>query len=291
MTGASGGLSSALSPALMKQKHQIIATDIVTSEDPLPNFEMMDVRDWNQVKSCIDQHRPDWVMHLAAETDVDKCEVEPEHSYKTNTIGTENIAMACAHFSVPLVYISTGGVFNGNKREPYTEYDLPDPVSVYARSKLEGEKIVQSLLKKYFIFRAGWMVGGGKKDKKFVAKIVRLLQTQKEIKAVSDKFGTPTFVWDMANLIIQVIQTERYGIYHAVNHGMTTRYEIAKKIVELLGKKDVQVHPVSSSVFPLPAPRAVSEAMVNYKLNLLGLNTMPPWEESLALYLKSQKEF
>jgi dTDP-4-dehydrorhamnose reductase len=291
VTGASGGLGSALCPVLEKAGHQVLTSDLVSSDPSAYPFDNLDIRDLSSVQKTVSAAKPDLVMHLAAETDVDKCEMEPDHAYRTNTIGTENIALVCQKLDLQMVYISTGGVFEGSKRTPYTEYDAPNPVSVYGRSKLDGEKVVQALVKRHYIFRAGWMIGGGKKDKKFVAKIVRLLQTQNELKAVSDKHGTPTFTYDMSDLIAKVIATGRYGLYHAVNARMTNRYEIAKKIVEILGKKDVKITPVNSSFFPLPAPRAESEAMVNYKLDLLGLNTMPRWEDSLKKYLLTQLEF
>ena len=264
-------------------------TDIVQEASPL-HVHHLDVRDAVEVKTVVQEHRPDLVMHLAAETDVDRCELEPDHAFRTNALGTENLALMCQTAQVPMVYISTGGVFDGSKRGPYTEFDTPNPVNMYGSSKLAGERAVQTLLPRHYIFRAGWMIGSPAKDKKFVATILKLLETQHELKAVDDKFGTTTFAHDIVENIIHVVHKERYGLYHTVNRGMITRYELAQAIVACVGRTDVKVLPVSSAHFPLVAPRAASEAMVNYKLDLLGLNVMPDWHTALRHYIASRSE-
>lgn len=289
VTGAAGGLAAALCPALEKRRHAVVPTDIVRDASPL-HVHHLDVRDFVEVNAVVQEHRPDLVMHLAAETDVDRCELDPDHAFRTNALGTENVALMCQREQLPMVYISTGGVFDGAKRGPYTEFDTPNPVNVYGCSKLAGERVVQTLLSRHYIFRAGWMIGSPKKDKKFVATILKLLETQHELKAVDDKFGTPTFAHDISENIIRVVQEERYGLYHTVNRGMTTRYELAQTIVAYVGRTDVKVWPVSSAHFPLVAPRATSEALVNYKLDLLGLNVMPDWQTALRAYIGSRTE-
>jgi dTDP-4-dehydrorhamnose reductase len=228
-------------------------------------------------------------MHLAAETDVDKCELEPDHAYLTNTIGTQNVALMCQKHDIEMVYISTIGVFYGDKPEPYTEFDEPNPINVYGRSKLEGEKIVQNLLKRYYIVRAGWMIGGGpKRDKKFVGKIIRLLDKTNRLKAVYDKVGSPTYTVDFSGCLADLIETGFYGLYHCTNKGYGSRFDVAKKIVEFLGRSDVIVEPVSSAYFPLSAARARSEMSRNYKLELLGLDKMRRWEDALQEYLEQE---
>ena len=267
----------------------MLPTAVLREQSP-PRLTQLDVRKIADVKAVAQDYRPDLVMHLAAETDVDLCELDPDHAFQTNTLGTENVALVCRLLDVPMVYISTGGVFDGSKRGPYTEFDTPNPLSVYGRSKLEGERAVQALLSRHYIFRAGWMIGSRQHDKKFVGKILKLLETQTEVKAVDDRFGTPTFTQHISENIIRVVEEERYGLYHAVNRGMTTRYAIAQTIVACLGRTDVTVLPVSSAHFPLVAPRAVSEAMVNYKLDLLGLNVMPDWQTALRDYIAARAE-
>ncbi len=282
ITGSAGMLGSALRPTLAQRGHKVFATDLVQAGE----VEYLDVRNYKEVADVIARVRPDMVMHLAAETDVDKCEVEPDHAFLTNTIGTQNVALECQKRIIPMVYISTIGVFWGDKPEPYTEFDTPNPINIYGQSKLEGEKIVQNLLQRYYIVRAGWMVGGGPdKDKKFVGKIVRQIKEAKSLKAVCDKIGSPTYTFDFCSCLTDLIATGYYGLYHCTNKGYGSRFDVAKKIVEFLGRTDVTVEPVSSAYFPLPAARARSEMSRNYKLELLGIGNTRNWEDALREYI------
>jgi dTDP-4-dehydrorhamnose reductase len=284
VTGGAGMLGSALCPTLTQRGHEVFVTDLVPSDE---GIEYLDVRDYNQTKKIVKKLKPNIIMHLAAETDVDKCELEPDHAFLTNTIGTQNIALLSQEYGIELLYVSTIGVFYGDQHAPYTEFDAPNPINIYGRSKLEGEKIVQNLLKKYYIVRAGWMVGGGpKKDKKFVGKIVRLANKQDKLQAVNDKIGSPTYTVDFSRTIADLIETGYYGLYHCTNKGFGSRFDVARKIVELLGRSDVVVEPVSSAHFPLPAPRAMSEMSRNYKLELLGLDKTRRWEDALQEYIE-----
>jgi dTDP-4-dehydrorhamnose reductase len=183
-----------------------------------------------------------------------------------------------------MVYVSTAGVFDGRKPDPYTEFDAPHPVNVYAASKWEGEKFVQAFVPQHFIVRAGWMFGGRGKDKKFVAKIASLCLDGVEIKAVDDKFGCPTYAVDLLGAIKVIMRSGLYGVYHIVNSGSCSRYEVAVEISRLLGRRSTVV-PVSSAHFPLSAPRPRSEASRAYKFELLGLGRMRTWREALADYL------
>ncbi len=289
VTGAAGMLAAEVVPELKSKGHTVIETDINLR---LPSIEKLDFTDIKSVEEIIKKNKPDFIFHLAALTDVDLCEKDPDLAYRVNFIGTENIALMCHKYDIPLLYISTGGVFNGQKPSPCTEFDIPDPVNKYADSKLRGETIIQNLLTKYFILRAGWMIGGGDIDKKFVFKIVQQLKEGKtELNVVNDKFGSPCFTFDFAKQILPVIESGRYGIYHIANGGMVSRYEIASKIVELMKLSDkVKINPINSAQFPLPAPRARSEAIENYKLKLLGINLMPAWQSSLERYLTENYE-
>jgi dTDP-4-dehydrorhamnose reductase len=283
VTGAAGMLGSDLCPELEKQGVEVIRTDIHLTESVTLK---MDVTEPDNISSVMDEHQVEWVFHLAAETDVDFCEQDPDHALRTNALGTENIVLACLERNVPVVYISTAAVFNGRKPEPYTEFDTPDPVSAYGRSKLEGEKAVTTFLNKFFIFRAGWMVGGWKIDKKFVFKIAGLLQERDRITVVNDKFGSPTFTFDFSRNLVKVWKSGRYGLYHLANRGVTSRYEMACHIARYMGLENkVEIAPINSAHFPLPAPRARSEMMLNSRLDLIGLNEMPRWEDSLKLYI------
>jgi dTDP-4-dehydrorhamnose reductase len=191
VTGAAGMVGSHLLDVYAES--ELVRTDLQEA----PGIRRMDIRQHDEVMAMVARVRPRLVIHLAAETDVDRCELEPDHAYRSNVIGTLNIAVACQRYDAEMVYVSTTAVFDGLKPEPYTEFDAPAPLSVYAKSKWEGEKLVQSLLSRYYIVRAGWMFGGRGRDKKFVGKIASLCLGQdsktNEIKAVNDKFGSPTY--------------------------------------------------------------------------------------------------
>jgi dTDP-4-dehydrorhamnose reductase len=286
VTGANGMLGDSLCPLLVNKGYNIAATDIAANT----NIFKLDIRNLDEAMNFIKKQKPSIIFHLAAETDVDKCELNENHAYETNAKGTENIAMCCKKLDIPMVYISTGAVFDGEKEGGYTEEDITSPVNIYGRSKLEGEKAVKSLLSKYYIIRAGWMIGGHDKDKKFVWKIVELLKTKKEISAVTDKFGTPTFTKDLSKGIYDIVVKGQYGLYHSVNNGgICTRFDIAEKIIEYLNKKDVILKSVDSNAFPMPAPRPKSEALINYKLSSMGMNSMRTWQEALKEYIEEIK--
>jgi dTDP-4-dehydrorhamnose reductase len=276
VTGAFGMLGTDLCRELSRAGYDVLATDV----------DNMDVRDPKQVEMVFNDFNPDLVYHLAALTDVDYCEKEPENAFQTNTIGTQIVSLACQKINIPLVYVSTISVFDGNKPDSYHEFDIPDPQSWYSRSKYEGEKIVGSLLQHYYIVRAGWMFGGGVEDKKFVAKIIELASSRTELKIVDDKFGSPTYTRDFSKALILLGNSGMYGVYHAVNIGKpASRYEYAQKIIEFVNLKSCRLIPVSSDEFPLPAPRPRMEAAKNLHSELLGLNLMRPWEEALAEYI------
>lgn len=293
LTGAAGMLASAVTPEIEKSGYKVFGSiiEVVKSDIHLrlPDIQKVDICILKDVYDWTESEKPDFIFHFAAETNVDLCEKKPEHAYMTNYIGTENVALVCQKYEIPLLYISTGAVFNGTNCEPYSEFDIPEPKNVYGRSKLVGEITVQRLLKKYFIIRAGWMIGGWEIDKKFVYKIVKqLLDGQKEIFAVNDKFGSPTFTMDFAKNLLPLIKTERYGLYHMANKGGASRFDIASKIVEFMDLNEkVRVNPVNSAEFPLPAPRPRSEMMRNYHLDLIGMNDMPCWEDALRRYISN----
>ena len=194
VTGAKGMLGSDLCPILRQRDYEVIVTDI----------DEMDVRDCESVRSTVRELQPDWVIHLAAMTDVDACEREPDASYLSNTIATQNVALACQEMDVLMTYVSTISVFDGISAVPYTEFDTPNPQSWYSRSKYQGELIVEKLLNRYYIVRAGWMFGGGPEDKKFVAKIMELAMQRDTLTVVDDKFGSPTYTYDIATGIAKI---------------------------------------------------------------------------------------
>jgi len=290
ITGAAGMLGSAVIPAFAAAGHDVTATDLEPRDVAGLPMGRLDVRDYTEVDEVIERSRPDLVLHLAAETDLETCESDPDHAYRTNTVGTHNAAVACAGRDLPLVYISTAGVFDGEKQDgPYDEFDLPRPINVYGRSKYEGELLVLRLVPRHFVIRAGWMVGGIGRDHKFVAKIVEQLRAgATTIRAVTDKLGTPTYTEDFARNMLELIATPFYGRYHMACLGEGSRYDVALEIVQFYGRDDVRVVPVTSEAFAneYPAPRPRSEMMRNYMLELRGMNRMRPWREALRDYLE-----
>lgn len=278
VTGAKGMMGTDLCRILQERGYDVTATDI----------EEMDVRDRALVQRTVEELRPTTVFHLAALTNVDDCERLPDESFLTNTVGTHNVALACQATDATMVYISTISVFDGRKCEPYTEFDQPNPQSWYSRSKYQGELIVEKLLSRYYIARAGWMFGGGPEDKKFVAKMMELASSRDTLKVVNDKYGSPTYTADIASGVERLTHTGLYGTYHMVNTGgYCNRFEFARRILEFAQITSCELQPVSSAEFPLPAPRPDMEAARNYNLELRGLDWMPPWQEALQRYVET----
>jgi dTDP-4-dehydrorhamnose reductase len=274
VTGADGMLGVDLCK-VFAEKYEVYPTDV----------GQLDVREYDRVVEMIGRTEPEIIVHLAAMTDVDSCEREPDLAYRANTVGTQNMVLAANLCNAVIVYLSTGSVYGGAKEMPYTEYDEPAPRSVYSKSKLEGEKWVVSMARRFFIVTAGWMFGGGTLDKKFVGKILELSKVKKEIKVVNDKFGSPTYTLDLSRGILELLEWGRYGKYHVANQGCCTRYEIAKKILSVTGNRGCILRPVTSEDFPLAAPRPRMEAISNYNLKLLKKDMMRGWEEALEEYL------
>lgn len=281
LTGSHGMLGSAVVPYLQECGHDIYDTDI----------ETLDVRHRNDIAEWMHNIDPEIVCHLAAETSLEICEEEPDHAWLTNAVGTRNVALECRHHAVPMAYISSAGIFNGEQTEPYTEFDQPDPINVYGASKYQGELYVAQYVPESWTLRAGWMMGGGPHvDHKFVHHVTEQLDAGvKTIYAVTDKKGSPTYAPDFAILFERLISGGDYGLYHTVSTGACSRYDVARAIVEILKYDDVEVLPASSLFFQtvFHAPRPASEVMRNYVLDLQDRNTMRPWRDALEDYLTS----
>ena len=264
---------------------QVKATDIDLNE---PWLGYADVRDYAQVLNSITEFHPDVIINLAALTDLECCERDQENSWLTNALGAENLGLIANQLDVPYVYISTASIFGGDK-EAYTDFDEPNPLSCYAKSKHSGELFVRQCVRKHYVLRAGWMMGGGvKKDKKFVNKIYRqILDGKRELHVVDDKFGAPTYTVDFARGIHRLLESELYGLYNQVCGGSCSRFEVAVEFIRLLGLEgEIEIRKVSSDFFKNEyfAPRPASERLVNMKLNARGLNVMQDWKSCLKEY-------
>ena len=245
----------------------------------------MDITDFERICEILNHSKPDIVIHTAAETNVDLCEQDPDHAFLVNTLSTKYLAIACEKLNIPLVFISTCGLFDGKKGSAYNEYDSPNPLTIYAKSKYEAEKVIQSICPRHFIIRVGWLFGGNVNHKKnFIANRWSESKNKTEILSANDKFGSPTYSMDVAKKIMEIVQSGIYGTYHVANKGKCSRYEYVSKIVQFF-EVDVKVKPVDSSNFPRSAPVPDSEAIENYNLKLMGKDDLRTWDEALDDYI------
>lgn len=285
ITGARGMMGRDLSRLAEEARHEVWPTDVERLvHDPA---DRIDVTDFTGFGAALDRFQPDIVFHLAAMTQVDDCERYPDQAWLANTVGTRNVALHCRRLGLPMLYISTGSVFDGTKATPYHEFDSPNPQSIYSRSKWEGEVAVRELVPEHYIVRAGWMFGGGPEDKKFVAKMIDLAREREVLKAVDDKFGAPCYTVDISRRCLELVGTGRFGTYHGANEGYCSRFEMAQAIVEAAGIKTCNVEPCSSTEFPLPAPRPRMEAIEGLQARLIGLAEQPHWKDALKGYIES----
>lgn len=285
VAGCGGMLGDAMYARLNSTGATVKATDINCIESWL---EYGDVRDLATIRKSIAEFKPDLIINLAALTDLEFCEKEQENAWLTNGLGAENLGLVANQLDVPYVYISTAGIFGG-EREVYNDFHAPNPLSIYAQSKYYGEQYVRNNVRKHYVLRAGWMMGGGPgKDKKFINKIYKqICAGAKELFVVDDKLGTPTYTVDFANGLCGVVQSEQYGLYNQVCNGAASRFLVAQEFVKLMGLTDkVKVSIVASDYFREEyfAPRPASEKLVNLKLNQRGLNLMRDWRVCLAEY-------
>ena len=287
VAGCGGMLGDAMYARLKSSNATIKATDISCTDDWL---EYGDVRDFAAIRASIVESKPDLIINLAALTDLEFCEKEQENSWLTNGLGAENLGLVANELDVPYVYISTAGIFGG-ERDLYNDFHAPNPLSVYAQSKYYGEQYVRNSVKKHYVLRAGWMMGGGpSKDKKFINKIYKqICAGSTELFVVDDKLGTPTYTVDFANGLCGVVESGQYGLYNQVCNGAASRYVVAREFIKLMGLAGkVKVTVVPSDYFKEQyfAPRPASEKLVNLKLNQRGLNLMRDWQVCLEEYVE-----
>lgn len=283
ITGCGGMLGKAAYDILSK-KYDVIATDIDINEEWI---SYLDVRKLEWFEKYFQKYNFSKIFHLAALTDLEYCEENPNNSWLTNSLGPENAAFMAKTYNIEIIYISTAGIFDTENQEIFNDYDTPTPKSIYGKSKYQGERLVQLISPKHYIFRAGWMMGSGSKDKKFVQKILKQIKSgAKELNVVDDKLGTPTYTYDFINNMIPIIDNKEYGLYNQVCKGDCSRYDVALKMVQLLGL-NIKVNKVNSDFFAdeYYAPRPYSEKLINLKLEARGRNNMRSWEECLKEYM------
>lgn len=271
-----------------KEEFELKCTDKDVNEEWL---SFLDFRDYDAYEKDVLEFKPDYLFHLGAYTDLEFCENNADDTYNTNTLSVEYAVYIANKLNIPLLYISTAGIFDG-KKELYDDWDQPNPLGVYARSKYMGERFVVENAEKFLVCRAGWMMGSGpKKDKKFIQKLMKQLKDgKKELFIVDDKDGTPTYTHDFAKNVKLLLNKEYWGLYNLVCGGQTSRLEVAEELLNLLNlKNEVKLTAVKSDHFKdvYFAERPPNERLINRKLNIRELNIMQDWRPALKEYIDS----
>lgn len=272
VTGVKGQLGYDVADELEKRGTEVVGVDV----------DEMDITDEAAVRRVILEASPDAVIHCAAYTAVDAAEDNEEMCRRVNADGTRYIADVCKELDIKMLYISTDYVFDGQGTRPWEPDDERKPLSVYGQTKCEGELAVQNTLDKYFIVRITWTFGVNGKN--FVKTMLRLAETNKRITVVNDQYGSPTATADLAVLLSDMIETEKYGIYHATNEGICTWYEFTCEIFRQAGI-DIEVVPVTSEEYNAKAKRPANSRMSKDKLDANGFKRLPSWQDALTRYL------
>lgn len=276
ITGADGQLGQALCDRLAVEHEVLSLTQ--------PAFELTGP---DAVGQIVVNH-PHLVIHTAAFTDVDGCARDPARAYQVNGLGTWYVALACQQLDRPLVYISTNEVFAGSATVPYVEYDQPQPINAYARSKWMGEQVVYRLVKHFYVVRVAWLFGGGRN---FVRTVLRLASTPPAagLRMVTDEISSPTYATDAADAIARLIEQPYYGIYHCTNSGACSRYEFAQEILRLAGREDVAMTPITLADYQRDSTPPPYTALANGAGASLGI-VLRPWQEALAAYMTTLRD-
>jgi dTDP-4-dehydrorhamnose reductase len=275
VVGAAGQLGRAVSSYLADQH--------LVSQWTFPGYDIADP----QIADAVVTLAPDLVINAAAWTDVDGAESAVDAAYAANALGPKYLAEGCARCGAALLHVSTNEVFAGEPGRFYREYDSPQPTGIYARSKAAGEQAARQILDRLYIVRVAWLYAPGGNN--FPAKIVRAADKHGALRVVSDEFGNPTYAPDVAEAIAYLIQSGRYGIYHLVNEGHTSRFEWANTLLEFSGRGHVPVTPIAAHEWPRPAPPPSHAVLVNQAAAALGIR-LRPWQEALVDYLRSEPE-
>lgn len=275
VTGANGQLGYDVVKELQKQNIECYGA---TRQD-------FDIVDFEATKKFITNYMPDAVIHCAAYTAVDKAEDEQGLCYLVNASATENIAEICKKINAKMLYISTDYVFDGTKDDFYEVDDKPNPINVYGKTKLLGEQAVQKILDKYFIVRISWVFG--EHGNNFVKTMLRLGKERKEINVVADQYGSPTYTADLAPLLVEMIQTEKYGIYHATNEGVCTWAEFGEEIFKIAGM-DVKVNHITTAEYPTRAKRPLNSRLSKNSLKINSLKQLNNWQNVVKYFIENE---
>lgn len=272
VTGANGQLGYDVVKELQKQNIECYGA----------SRQDFDIVDFEATENFIKNYMPDVVIHCAAYTAVDKAEDEQGLCYLVNASATENIAQICKKINAKMLYVSTDYIFDGTKDGFYEVDDTPNPINVYGKTKLLGEQAVQKILDKYFIVRISWVFG--EHGNNFVKTMLRLGKERKEISVVADQYGSPTYTVDLALLLVEMIQTDKYGIYHATNEGVCTWAEFAEEIFKI-ADLNVKVNHIATAEYPTMAKRPMNSRLSKRKLVINNFKTLENWQKDLKNFL------
>jgi dTDP-4-dehydrorhamnose reductase len=267
LTGAGGQLGLELAALLPGRGHEVV---------PFTHGEL-DVSNFRAVEETLEEHAPDLVINAAAYTDVDGCETQGGLAYRVNALGPRNLAQLCERRGAEFLHVSTNYVFDGRSERPYEPFDLPNPISAYGRTKLAGEEYTMRLCSGWYVIRSAGVYGEGHN---FVRTMLRLAGEREVLKVKGDEYISPTYARDLAEGIAGVVEEGRYGLYHLTNSGSCSWYEFAREIFALAGV-EVEVLPIKSSEYPLPAARPANGVLASPDGPVLR-----PWREALSDYLR-----
>jgi len=280
VTGSEGMLGSEVVRHLRKRKDVRIIRSTV---------ETLDITDLAAVKTTLEANRPTHIIHCAAFTQVDRAEKDPLAAYSVNAEGTKNLAFFANQIDAEIIYLSTDYVFNGTNEDGYVEMDVPNPLNVYGRSKLEGERNLQILCERHKIVRTSWLNGlGGAHNRNFIETMLRVSETRNQLSVVNDQHGRPTFTFDLAPALVTLLDVQSYGVFHVTGEGTCTWFDLACRIFEEAGI-DVSVRPVSSDQFRSLAERPRYSVLLNTRFEALGLPLLPHWQHSLTEYFRRRR--
>ncbi len=242
-----------------------------------------DITNYAETAQAVRSRKPGVLIHAAAFTAVDECETRREFAFQVNAEGTRHIALACQDQKVPLLYISTDYVFDGEKQSPYREEDAPRPINVYGQSKLQGEQHVRALVGHYWIVRTSWLFGP--KGRNFVSAILEKARRNGTLRVVDDQVGAPTYTGDLAEKLEQIIERGGPGLYHVTNQGYCSWFDFAREVLRQTGLSQVTIVPLPTSASDRPAARPKNSRLANFRLESEGLGLLPPWQDALRRYL------
>lgn len=278
ITGAKGGIGNRLLREFSPRGHEMIGIDIGD----------LDITAFDAVMDRIATVQPDLVIHCAAMTNVDRCAEQPEQALRVNAMGTQNVAIACQRHGAALCYLSTNEVFDGKRGTPYLEYDVPNPINPYGYSKWVGEQTVRDLVRQHYIVRTSWIFAHNGQN--FLQKILAVASTGRPLFVVMNEVASPTYAEDFVPALVRLLETGRYGIYHLVNQGYTSRYHFARYILSCYGFTDYPITPIVGAQYQRPSCPPTYSALNNFAAAQLGIH-LRPWQEAVAAFVERERAF